>query len=266
MKKLLTRTAYEAAITGEKGSGIVDAYLTKWGVVDDYNTTFRRGSFKKTFAERGGKIRFISEHNKTKVLGKVIDVLEDDYGPKVSCQCNLETVAGKEIFAHLRAGDYDSFSFGFLPIQEQLQASGVLEYTEVKVMEVGPTSFPANEQAIVTDVRSSEQSVIIGALIEENFERRSSFTSDELQILLRGELLPFESRSKLAEMPDEVQEFHRTLSLKKIETLCEELRQAGLSDDEKIKFRSLLDIESTKPTPNETKEPDFTNLFKTLGI
>ncbi len=263
MKEMQTRTALQSVTTGEKGSGIVDAYLTKWGVVDDYNTTFRRGSFKKTFAERGGKIRFISEHNKTKVLGKVIDVLEDDYGPKVSCQCNLETVAGQEIFAHLRAGDYDSFSFGFLPIQEQLQTSGVLEYTEVKVMEVGPTSFPANEQAIVTDVRTSEQN-IIQTLVDENFERRSSFTSDELQILLRGELLPFESRSKLVEMPEEIRHYHKKISLEKIDTLCKELRQAGLSDDEKIKFRSLLDIENTKPTPNET-EPDFTNIFKTLG-
>ncbi len=224
----LTRRAATAKVhTDELGSGIVEAYLTKWGVVDDYNTSFKRGSFKKTFSERGAKIRFISEHDRSKVLGKVISVGEDDYGPKVTCQCNLETVAGKEMFAHLRAGDYDSFSFGFFPIQENLLTNGVLNYTEVKVMEVGPTSFPANEQAIVTDVRTSEQN-IIQTLVDENFERRSSFTSDELQILLRGELLPFESRSKLVEMPEEVQHYHKKISLEKIETLCQELRQAGL--------------------------------------
>lgn len=132
--------------------GIAEAYLTKWGTVDDYNSTFKRGAFKKTFSERKGKIRLLFNHST--LCGKVIEAREDSTGPLVRCKFNLDTTAGKDAWAHVREGDVDCFSFGFLTVQDGRTKAGVREIREVKCFECGPVIFEANGEATITQVRS----------------------------------------------------------------------------------------------------------------
>ena len=133
--------------------GIVEGYLTAWGTVDSYKTSFQRGCFKRTFEERGHKIKLLWNHET--LAGKVLECREDDYGPFVSVQFNLDTQIGREAFAHVREGDVDAFSFGFNVIADDW-ANNVRTFTEIKVMECGPVVFPANEAAKVTDSRAED--------------------------------------------------------------------------------------------------------------
>jgi HK97 family phage prohead protease len=149
--KMEYRKAGEIRATTEEG--IVDAYLTAWDTVDSYTTSFQRGCFKRTFEERGHKIRLIWNHER--LAGKVLECREDDYGPFVRVQFNLDTQAGKESFAHVRAGDVDSFSFGFNVIDDDI-INKVRTFTEVKVMECGPVIFEANGAAKITDARAED--------------------------------------------------------------------------------------------------------------
>ncbi len=252
----------EKRTTGEiRGieNGKVNAYLTRWETIDSYNTTFRRGAFKKTFEERGGKIKFLFNHRE--LAGKVLETSEDDYGPRVRCQCNLKTRAGLDTYNHLDAKDIDTFSFGFNTIQDNLLEGGVREITEVRCLECGPVLFPANEEARVVSVRTEEQ-LAIQKLIDEHFEQRSSFTLGELDMILKGGILPLVRRDKLAELPEEIRAIHNRLVFEKTESLCEELREAGFSLDEKLRFASLLGIDESTP---EQVEPDLTELLKNLG-
>ncbi len=252
-----TRTIGEIRAV-EKGT--VGAYLTKWGSIDSYRTTFRRGSFKKTFDERGGKIKFLFDHRS--LAGKIIKTREDEYGPWVRCQCNLETRTGQDTYHHLKAKDIDSFSFGFNTINDNVLEDGVREITEVKCLECGPVIFPANDRAQVVSVRSDEQKAI-QTLIDEHFEQRSSFTLEELNIILRGGILPLEKRAKIAELPENIQAIHNRLVIEKTESLCAEIREAGFSPDERLRFASLLGLD--EPTPEQNEMPDCTELLKTLG-
>jgi len=133
--------------------GIVEAYLTAWDTVDSYKTSFARGCFKRTFEERGHKIRLIWNHEH--LAGKILDCREDDYGPFVRVKFNLETQAGKDGFAHVRAKDVDAFSFGFVVLADEWVGK-IRTFTEIKVMECGPVVFEANEAAIITEVRAEE--------------------------------------------------------------------------------------------------------------
>ena len=133
--------------------GIVEAYLTAWDTVDSYVTSFQRGCFKRTFEERGHKIRLIWNHER--LAGKVLECREDDYGPFVRVQFNLDTQAGKEAFAHVRDGDVDSFSFGFNVISDTV-IEKIRTFTEIKVMECGPVIFEANGAAKITDARAED--------------------------------------------------------------------------------------------------------------
>lgn len=301
--------------------GIVEAYLTAWGTVDSYNTTFLRGCFKRTFEERGHKIKLFWNHEA--LAGKVIECREDDYGPFVRCQFNLDTQVGKEAFVHVRDGDVDAFSFGFnVPKGGDSWNGGVRTFTEVKVLECGPVVFPANEAAKVTDVRaedfdetfakneihsrgwelmnalyqtiddifwSENQADEVKAKVDEciskfhgaymqwlndwygMFERsdsakyltrtgnqiqeaikrtvnletitlETSLTTSDLDRLRSGKLLPYESRSKLSELPENIRKAHQAERRDTVERLCTEIREQGFSEAEKQRFSALLGL------------------------
>ena len=131
--------------------GIVEAYLTAWDTIDSYKTSFQRGSFSKTFENRADKIRLMWNHET--LAGKVLEAREDEYGAFVRTQFNLDTEVGRTAFAHIKAGDVDAFSFGFNIVNDKM-IKGTRTFTEVKCLECSPVLFPANEAAIITDVRA----------------------------------------------------------------------------------------------------------------
>lgn len=150
-EKVEHRSAGEIRATTD--DGIIEAYLTKFGTVDEYRSTFTPGSFKKTFQERGEKIKMLWDHDN--LIGHVIECREDGYGPWIKGQINMETNAGREAFAHLKAGDVDAMSFGFSVVQDKIE-DDIRVISEVRCMEVSPVIFPANEQAKIVNVRAED--------------------------------------------------------------------------------------------------------------
>ena len=312
VKKLEVRSHKNVRVTSED-EGIVEAYLTAWDTVDSYKSTFKRGAFKKTFEERGDKIRLLWNHEE--LAGKIIEAKEDDYGPFVRAQFNLDTRSGKEAFAHVKEKDVDSFSFGFNVINDGW-AGGIREITEVRCMECGPVIFEANSAAKIVDVRAEDfdQTVYEQGLRERGWKLRwalnetlddimwgnnavdqivgkideaisafhgrflewvqelngyesgtirsissendlayqtratlgddatstTALTEEDVKCLRSGKLLAKESRNKLADLPEGIREAHRVERRKAVETLCDEFREGGYSDAEKMRFTSLL--------------------------
>ena len=150
-EKMEIRAIGEVRSTDE--SGVLESYLTKWDSIDSYQSTFTRGAFKKTFEERGTKIKLLWDHDN--LIGHVLEAREDNYGPWIKAQLNLETNAGRDAYAHLRAGDVDAMSFGFNVIQDKV-INNVRTISEVRVLEVSPVLFPANEQAKIVSVRAED--------------------------------------------------------------------------------------------------------------
>jgi len=154
MKKEI-RSIGEIRAIEDEDEGIVTAYLTKWGTVDSYNSTFQRGAFKQSFENRQekGRIKFMYNHDT--LIGKVLSAKEDGTGPKVRAQFNLDTQAGKDAFAHVKSGDLDGFSFGFFVNRDKMK-DGVRVIQDVDCLECGPVIFPANQDASIVDVREQD--------------------------------------------------------------------------------------------------------------
>jgi len=139
----------------EVGEGFCEAYLTRWGVVDSYNTQFERGAFVDSFDKRGvSGVRLIWNHQD--LCGKIEGFEEDEYGPKVKVKFNLDTRAGQEAFSHVKAGDVNCFSFGFNSVSSVPLAGGVRSIRKVDIMECGPVVFQANDEAKIVGVRGTE--------------------------------------------------------------------------------------------------------------
>lgn len=93
---------------------------------------------------------------------------------------------------------------------------------------------------------------------------RTSFTVAELENLSNGIILPIESRTKLAELPQVIGETHKEERSKAVETLCNELRSGGFSDAESTRFVSLLTNAKKVSAIKTVNGEDLDTIFSVL--
>ena len=144
-----------ADATGRTVTGIVVPFERTARVSDggpSYDEAFQRGAFSKTIAERGGKVKLLSQHNsRSNPLGRATLLREDAAGLYGEFSVS-RTQAGDEALELIRDGALDSFSVGFAPVKHEKRA-GVLWRTEVALREASLVTFPAYSDALVSGLR-----------------------------------------------------------------------------------------------------------------
>lgn len=133
--------------------GTFEGYLTVWDTIDSYNSTFKRGSFANTIQNRGTKVKVFYDHEH--LVGSSLELREDDHGVFGKGKLNLSVDKASEAFEFMKDGTLEGLSFSFRAIKDAYE-NGVRVIEELQLFEFGPVVFPANEHAIVTDVRSED--------------------------------------------------------------------------------------------------------------
>jgi len=347
------RSSRDIELRADGDAGEFSGYITKWGTVDSYNSTFIEGAFKKTIKERGHRIKVLYDHGEktgnSRLIGKLIEIREDSIGVFVRGKLTMDVEEARDAFAHMKAEVLDTLSFGFKTIRDRW-VDGVRQILEVKLFEVSPVTFEANEAAMITDVRKDGENTteeratnydetakhqelmrggwtltdalsttlmdiwwdtdttaenITGLLDDaltsfhaaylawaqefvetfwtdneqrskpntnelraafsayvdgrslESIAAESEFTVDELRALESGQLLAPGSRHKLAALSDEVRSAHQSVRRTLVESLCTELRQAGISHAEQTRFSALLNAATSNNESNEERGEAF---------
>lgn len=97
------------------------------------------------------------QHSADHPIGIWTEMVEDEKGLRIKGQLALETVKGKEAHALLKMGALNGLSIGFMSKQWAYdRETDVRTLTEIDLWEVSLVTFPANEKARVTNVKSSE--------------------------------------------------------------------------------------------------------------
>jgi HK97 family phage prohead protease len=139
--------------------GTFEGYGSVFGNVDSYGTVVDKGAFANTLRGRVSKIKLLWQHDDTQPIGIFTDLSEDNIGLRFTGQLNLDVQKGKEAYALLKQGAMDGMSIGFWPIQYSIDNSDpqtpIIHFTEVKLIEISLVTFPANEDAVVTQVKSA---------------------------------------------------------------------------------------------------------------
>lgn len=118
------------------------------------------GAFKKSLAERGGKVRMLWQHDPNQPIGKWLEMREDDKGLFVKGMVS-DTRLGRDALALLRDHAIDSMSIGYdaLPggteYAKAKSGETVRLLKEVRLWEVSLVSFPADEAAKVTAIKGA---------------------------------------------------------------------------------------------------------------
>lgn len=172
----------------DSSSRTFEGYASTWDE-DDVGDIIQRGAFKKSIEERlpQNDIKVLWQHFDP--IGVPTEMREDDTGLFVKARVS-RTQLGDEALELMRDGAVNRMSIGFtIPQGKQLWDEDDRRIiTEVRLYEFSPVTFPANEMAVITGVKSLHQQIALaqqkGFKINESAELKKMFT--DLKALLKG--------------------------------------------------------------------------------
>jgi hypothetical protein len=145
------------------GPGSIEGYAAIFGNVDSQGERIIKGAFTKTIKERvpAGKVKLMIVHmcnggSTKECIGTVTQAKEDDVGLWIHADLSSDQTA-QDSRAKAREGHVTGLSIGYNTLgKSESEVSGeiVMDLTEIKLLEVTLTPFPANELAGVTSAKS----------------------------------------------------------------------------------------------------------------
>ena len=154
MQNLQTKTAAFEVKKEPDEDGTFEGYASVFDVVDQGMDVVAKGAFTKSLGS-GRKVKMLWQHDSGKVIGVWDEMREDERGLYVKGRLLKDVALGREAMALMRAGAIDSMSIGYRTVEAIPEAGGrVRKLTELELFEVSVVTFPMNESARVTDVKS----------------------------------------------------------------------------------------------------------------
>ena len=141
--------------------GTVEGYGSVFGVRDNYDDVIAKGAFIQSLKDHkaaGTMPAMLWQHDADKPIGVWTEMVEDDKGLRIKGQLAMETVKGKEAHALLKMGALNGLSIGFMSKEWAYDRdTEVRTLTAIDLWEVSLVTFPANEKARVTNVKSADE-------------------------------------------------------------------------------------------------------------
>lgn len=139
-------------------AGVFWGYASIFGNVDAGGDIVERGAFHKTLEERAGKVRICHQHEWRDVIGKPLELREDEVGLFVKAQFVLDVQRAREDYALMKAGALTDLSFGYDAVKterDKVDGQTVRRLKEIKLFEISPVTLGMNEIAGVVGVKAS---------------------------------------------------------------------------------------------------------------
>jgi HK97 family phage prohead protease len=159
-------------------------YASTFGNVDDVNDVVVPGAFARTIKERGPSgVVLLWQHDKNEPIGRPTVIREDSKGLYIESSIS-RTDTGMKAYTLLKDGVLRQMSIGYTAKKYSIdQKSGVRRLEDMDLWEVSLVTFPANEKAAVTAVKSRPSTI----REFEDFLREAGFSQkDATTVALRG--------------------------------------------------------------------------------
>lgn len=151
--------AYGLSLKAIGDDGSVEGYGSVFGVRDNYDDVIAAGAFLaslKAHKAASTMPAMLWQHSADEPIGIWTDMTEDAKGLRIKGALCLDTEKGKEAYALLKMGALNGLSIGFISKQWAYdRETDVRTLTEIDLWEISLVTFPANEKARVTNVKSA---------------------------------------------------------------------------------------------------------------
>jgi len=131
----------------------IEGYASTWDK-DKIDDVIHKGAFQKSINEAfpKGKIKLLWQHSQP--LGMPVEMYEDNKGLFVKAKIS-KTRLGDEALELMKDGVVNQMSIGYsIPQNKSFYEEGIRHITEVKLHEFSPVTFPCNDEAVITSVKS----------------------------------------------------------------------------------------------------------------
>lgn len=139
-------------LKAEGDQWVVSGLASTFGNLDHTGDVVMRGAFDATLAS-GRKRRFLWQHNVDEPIGVEQDMRVTDAGLLGTWKIS-RTTRGIDAYELLKDGAVDSLSIGYVPTDFEFDDAGVRLLKGVDLLEVSLVSIPANDAAVVTQVKT----------------------------------------------------------------------------------------------------------------
>ncbi|MDO5769448.1 MAG: HK97 family phage prohead protease [Psychrobacter sp.] len=181
--------------------GLFSGYCSVFDVIDSYGDVVKKGAYAETIKAWQAKNKMppiLWQHNRGEVIGVWTKLYEDEHGLYGEGRLLVNDVArAKEAHALMKHGAIDGLSIGYrVKKWSYNEDDEVLELLEIDLKEVSVVTFPANEDSLIDNVKSTLMKGDLPTLPEfEKFLREAGFSKTQataiaghgLRQLLQGE-------------------------------------------------------------------------------
>ena len=135
--------------------GTFSGYGSVFGVVDSYQEIVAPGAFTESLKNRMPSLLW--QHRSGEPIGVWPIVKEDTVGLHVEGKLALKTARGSEAYELLKMGAISGLSIVFITREDSYdKVTGIRTLKQVDLWEVSLVTFPANDSARITNVKSIE--------------------------------------------------------------------------------------------------------------
>jgi HK97 family phage prohead protease len=136
----------------EGDTRIIEGWASTFGNKDSDDDIIAPGAFTDSIKERTPKMLW--QHDSSQPIGVWLEAKETDQGLYVKGQI-ADTTLGNDVYKLLKAGAIDSMSIGYVATKYSIdEDTGTRTLQAIDLWEVSVVTFPANDKARITGVKS----------------------------------------------------------------------------------------------------------------
>ena len=139
-------------------NGEISGYASVFDVVDGHGDVILKGAFQKAvklFKIGIKKPKFLWQHDVASPIGIIDEIFEDDYGLFIKAHLLLDIPKAREACSLIRNKAINGFSIGY-NVRNGYEKNGIKYLTDINLLEISVVTFPACEQAIISEVKNSD--------------------------------------------------------------------------------------------------------------
>lgn len=164
MNGLIQKASKFSVKEANDDSRIIKGYASVFGNLDSDMDVIQKGSFKKSIKEWGpngkDRIKLVAQHDISRPVAKIMELKEDKQGLYMEAKFGTHK-DGDDYYRMAKEGIINEFSVGFVPVEKEENEKGGYDITNIKLYEVSMVTVAANDEAVVTDVKSADPLALV---------------------------------------------------------------------------------------------------------